>query len=64
MAEWLRRLIRNQMGSSRASSNLADCVVFLSEHKLENTKQVQQMFKTSNVVVITAVQTEQSWTSG
>ena len=45
MAEWLRRLIRNQMGSSRASSNLADCVVFLSEHKLENTKQVQQMFK-------------------
>ena len=45
MAEWLRRLIRNQMGSSRASSNLADCVVFLSEDKLENTKQVQQMFK-------------------
>ena len=36
MAEWLRRLIRNQMGSSRANSNLADCVVFLSEHKLEN----------------------------
>ena len=26
MAEWLRRLTRNQMGSSRASSNLADCV--------------------------------------
>ena len=45
MAEWLRRLIRNQMGSSRASSNLADCVVFLSEYKLENTKQVQQMFQ-------------------
>ena len=39
MAEWLRRLTRNQMGSSLASSNLADCVVFLSEHK-----QVQ-MFK-------------------
>ena len=34
MAEWLGRLIRNQMGSSRASSNLADCVVFLSEHKI------------------------------
>ena len=33
MAEWLRRLPRNQMGSSRASSNLADCVVFLSEQK-------------------------------
>ena len=45
MAEWLRRLIINQMGSSRASSNLADGVVFLSEHKLGNTKQVQQMFK-------------------
>ena len=45
MAEWLRRLIRNQMGSSRASSNLADCVVFLSENKLENTKEVQEMFK-------------------
>ena len=34
MDEWLRRLTRNQMGSSRASSNLADCVVFLSEHKI------------------------------
>ena len=45
MAEWLSRLIRKQMGSSRASSNLADSVVFLSEHKIENTKQVQQMFK-------------------
>ena len=45
MAEWLKRLTRNQMGSSRASSNLADCVVFLSEHKLGNPKQVQQMFK-------------------
>ena len=34
MAEWLRRLTINQMGSSRASSNLADCVVVLSEHKI------------------------------
>ena len=25
MAEWLRRLTRNQMGSSRAGSNPADC---------------------------------------
>ena len=48
MAEWLRRLIRKQIGPSRASSNLADCVVFLSEHKLENTQQVQQMSKTFN----------------
>ena len=48
MAEWLRRLIRNQIGPLRASSNLADCVVFLSEHKLENTQQVQQMSKTFN----------------
>ena len=36
MAEWLRRLPRNQMGSSRASSNLADCVVFLGEHKIRH----------------------------
>ena len=34
MGEGLRRLIRNQMGFSRASSNLADCVDFLSEHKI------------------------------
>ena len=34
MTEWLKRLTRNQMESSRASSNLADCVVFLSEHKI------------------------------
>ena len=34
MAEWLRRLTRNQMGFSRASSNLADCVVFLGENKI------------------------------
>ena len=38
MAEWLRRLTRNQMGSSRASSNLADCVVFLGEHKIREHK--------------------------
>ena len=30
MAEWLRRLTRNQMGSSCASSNLADCEIFLA----------------------------------
>ena len=34
MAEWLRRLTRNQIGSSRASSNFADCVVFLGEPKI------------------------------
>ena len=28
MAEWLRRLTRNQMGSSRAGSNPADCEKF------------------------------------
>ena len=60
MAEWLRRLIRNQMGSSRASSNLADCVVFLSEHKT-NTKNVRTH---QTVVIITAVRTDQSWPSG
>ena len=38
MAEWLRRLTRNQMGSFRASSNLSDCVVFLSEHKIRKHK--------------------------
>ena len=38
MAEWLRRLAGNQMGSSRASSNLADCVVFPSEHKFMKLK--------------------------
>ena len=56
MAKWLRRLTRNQMGSSRASSNLADCVVFLSEHKT-STADVQ---KRQTVVIITAVRTEQS----
>ena len=40
MAEWLRRLTRNQMGSSRASSNFADCVVFLSEHKTRKLKTI------------------------
>ena len=59
MAEWLGRLTRNQMGSSRASSDLADCVVFLSEHKK------MQMFKIIELLgVITAVRTEQSWPSG
>ena len=38
MTEWLRRLTRNQMGSSRASSNLADCVAFLTEHKIRKHK--------------------------
>ena len=28
VAEWLRRLTRNQMGFSRAGSNPAGCVVF------------------------------------
>ena len=38
MAEWLGRLTRNQMGSTSARSNLADCVVFLSEHKIMKHK--------------------------
>ena len=38
MAEWLGLLTRNQMGSSRARSNLADCVVLLSEHKIMKHK--------------------------
>ena len=38
MAEWLGRLTRNQMGSSRASSDLAYCVVFLSENKIMKHK--------------------------
>ena len=31
MAEWLRRLARNQMGSTRAGSNPADCDFFTFE---------------------------------
>ena len=38
MAKRLRRLTKNQMGTSRASSNLADCVVFLSKHKIMKPK--------------------------
>ena len=38
MAERLKRLTRNQMGTSRASSNLADCVVFLSEREIKKHK--------------------------
>ena len=70
MAEWLRRLTRNQMGSSRASSNLADCVVFLSEHKIMKHKIMKHKTSTENVqkhqtvVIITAVWTELSWPSG
>ena len=65
MAEWLRRLIRNQMGSSGASSNLADCVVFLSEHKImKHAISAPDVQKHQTVVIITAVRTEQSWPSG
>ena len=65
MAEWIRRLIRNQMGSSRASSNLADCVVVLSEHKtMKHTISAPDVQKQYTVVVITAVRTEQSFPSG
>ena len=64
MAEWLKRLPRNQMGSSRASLNLADCVVFLSEHKLENKTSTADVQKDQTVVIITAVRTEQSRPSG
>ena len=28
VAEWLRRLTRNQLGSARAGSNPADCALF------------------------------------
>lgn len=31
MAEWLRRLIRNQMGFPRGSSNLSDVVFWLTD---------------------------------
>ena len=65
MAQWLRRLTRNQMGSSRASSNLADCVIFLSEHKIMNyTISAPDVQKHQIVVIITAVRNEQSWPSG
>ena len=65
MAEWLRHLTRNQMGSSRASSNLADCVVFLSEHKIMKHKtSTENVQKHQTVVIITAVWTELSWPSG
>ena len=33
MAEWLRRLTRNLIGSFRAYLNLANCVVLVREHK-------------------------------
>ena len=32
IAEWLSRLTRNQMGSSRAGSYPADCVALFDEH--------------------------------
>ena len=65
MAEWLGRLTRNQMGSSRASSNLADCVVSPSEHKFMKLKiSTADVQKHQIVVIITAVRTEQSWPSG
>ena len=65
MAEWLRRLTRNQMGSFRASSILADCVAFLSEHKIMKHKtSTENVQKHQTVVIITAVRTEQSWPSG
>ena len=38
MAVWLRRLIRNQMEPSRASSNLADCVVFSKRTQIRKHK--------------------------
>ena len=31
VAEWLRRLTRNQMGSARAGSNPADCEFFFKD---------------------------------
>ena len=46
------------------SSNFADCVVFLSEHKLENKTSTAEVQKDQTVVIITAVRTEQSWPSG
>ena len=49
MAEWLRRLIRNQVGSSRASSNFADCVVFLSEHENMKHKIMKHKISTADV---------------
>ena len=47
MAEWLRRLTRNQMGSSNASTDLADCEILRSS-KL-NTTTAQKLSK-KNVI--------------
>ena len=33
VAEWLRRLTRNQMGSARAGSNPARCEIFLKQKR-------------------------------
>ena len=48
MAEWLGRLTRNQMGSSRASSNLVDCVVFLGGNKIRKHTISTRCSKTLN----------------
>ena len=54
MAEWLRRLTRNQMGSSCPSSNLADCKIFrspvLNTSKL-NTSNYQKVQNEQNEVI-------------
>ena len=65
MAVWLRRLIRNQMASSRASSNLTDGVVFSKRTQIrKHNTSAADVQKHSTVVVITAVRTGQSWPSG
>ena len=46
MAEWLRRLTRNQMGSSRAGSNPADCEFFSASEIDQNLERSNQLFFT------------------
>ena len=64
MAEWLKRLIRNQMGSSRASSNLADCGFSKRTQSRKHKTSTVDVQKHQTVVIITVVRTEQSWPSG
>ena len=49
MAEWLRRLTRNQMGSSRVGSNPADCVNFLSQ-VIQKANVEQRQLELANIL--------------
>ena len=56
MAEWLRRLTRNQMGSSSASSNRAECDIFRSP--LFNTKSNLQKVRNKEKYLISGKEEE------